>query len=73
VNRVALLWFVQTSLEESIVVTEGLRTCINTVVGEHCELGKNGSKREEKIPLFLLRMIQIRGRHTRLRIDTHSC
>jgi hypothetical protein len=53
VNTVALLWFVQTSLEGRIVVTEGLTMCINTVVGEHWELGKNGGKGKKNSPLFL--------------------
>jgi hypothetical protein len=42
----ALLWFVQTSLEGGIVVTEGLTMCINIVVGEHWELGTNDGKGE---------------------------
>jgi len=52
VNTVALLWFVQTSLAERIVVTEGLTMCINTVMGEHWELGKNGGKGKKRMPFI---------------------
>jgi hypothetical protein len=45
--------------------------CINTMVGEHRELGKNGSKRQEEIP-FIPTKNDTDKRKTRAVEDRHK-